>query len=376
VKLAPSRKPRPGLHSIRSPRVATRPELDHGVPCVGQTTSFRVLDRDYNLFDRRRFRNEVRGRDSSRGGTAPCSVKGSARQTDTACQVSTQTHTAARQLDQFYTKGKLAARYLKRLGRRYDLGACVLLEPSSGAGAFSKQMPVSTIALDIDPKGPGIVKANFLEVQIISESRIVIVGNPPFGKNACLAVRFFNHAAWQSHVIAMIFPRSFLKSAIENHLNGAFHLVHCEEVPPNSFELNGECRDVGAVFQIWERRAMPRMLRSEEISHADFKFTVPDFADFVIRRVGANAGEIRRVGPNAGEIRHGRDVHEKSYYFIKGDVEHIIRQLDLAGAARNATSTPSLAKSEIVALYRQYVERPAKSRHTQAELAQGISGHR
>lgn len=164
----------------------------------------------------------------------------------------------------------------------------------------------------------------------------------------------------------MIFPRLFLKAAIENRLHHAFHLVHSEQVPPNAFELDGECRDVGAVFQIWERQAIPRTFRLEETSHPDFEFTEPASADFVIRRVRANAGDIG----------HDFDVHEDSHYFIKGNVERIMRQLDLAGAAGNATSSPSLARSEIVALYRQHVGTSAKGRHRRATLVPSLRRRR
>jgi len=233
-----------------------------------------------------------------------------------------------------------------------------LVEPSAGGGAFSRQMPVNTVAFDREPRGPGIRNADFLDLELRSGCPIITVGNPPFGQNASLAIKFFNHAARQSEVIAMIFPRSFLKASIENSLDLAFHLVHCEHVPPNAFELDGECRDVAAVFQIWERRAVARVPRLEEVSHPDFEFTTPDLADFVIRRAGANAGQIS----------HDRDAHLKSHYFIKGNVEHIMRQLDFAAAARNATSTPSLAKSEIVALYRRHTEKSAKPGHLRPTL--------
>lgn len=329
----------------------TRPELDHHVPRLERPMLVDVMDSRENRIKNRGARsNDGHCRVACETGVADRIAVGVARPTKSARCKLVQKGTAARELDQFYTLNKIAARCIRCLARRYDLVSSLLVEPSAGDGAFSGQLPVNTIAFDIEPKFRGILKANFLSFELRSEFRTITVGNPPFGRNACLAVDFFNHAARQSDVIAMIFPRSFLKASIENRLDHTFHLVYSKEVPPNAFKLDGECRDVAAVFQIWERRATPRAMRLEESSHRDFEFTGPAGADFLIRRVGAKAGEISHV----------RKVHEDSYYFIKGDVEHIMRQLDLKGAAGLATSTPSLARSEIVALYRQHVEVSAK----------------
>jgi hypothetical protein len=341
------------------PGSAFRPELDHELPHDGMPILIRVLDRRDNRRSLRALHDDAPGHDRLRTGAT-------ARRRKRARRAIAKKGTAARQLDQFYTRDKIAARYLRRLAKRYNLSAHLLVEPSAGGGAFSRQMPVNTVALDRDPSCPGILKADFLEIRLVCDLRIITVGNPPFGRNACLAVDFFNHAAGQSEVIAMIFPRSFLKAAIENRLDCNFHRVHSEEVPPNAFELDGEPRDVGAVFQIWERRPVPRKLRLEELGHPDFEFSDPDLFDFLIRRVGANAGKIS----------HERDAHEDSHYFIKGKVEHIMRQLDLTGAASKATSTPSLAKSEIVSLYRRHVERLRKPSPRWAPRAPRIAKRR
>lgn len=327
------------------PGSAFRPELDHERPHGGTPILIRVLDRHNNRRKLGGLHDGVRGHDRLRTGAT-------ARRRKRARRSIAKKGTVARQFDQFYTRDKIAARYLRRLAKRYNLAAYLLVEPSAGGGAFSRQMPVNTVAIDRDPKCPGILKADFLAIRLVCDLNTITVGNPPFGRNASLAVDFFNHAAGQSDVIAMILPRSFLKASIENRLNCNFHLVHSEEVPPNAFELDGEPRDVGAVFQIWERRPVSRQLRLEELVHPDFEFSGPDHFDFLIRRVGAKAGEIS----------HDPDVHEDSHYFIKGKVEHIMRRLDLAGAAANATSTPSLARSEIVALYRRHAERGGKPR--------------
>lgn len=104
-----------------------------------------------------------------------------------------QKPTAARLLDQFYTSNKFATRYVKRLGRRYDLTSSLLVEPSAGGGAFYKRLPVNKVAFDVDPKYPGILTADFLAFELRSEYHTIIVGNPHSGETP----------VWPSHSSTM-----------------------------------------------------------------------------------------------------------------------------------------------------------------------------
>lgn len=168
-----------------------------------------------------------------------------------------------------------------------------------------------------------------------------MIGNPPFGKNASMAVRFFNHAAARSTVIALILPRTFRKTSIVNRLDRAFHLLREEEVPSDAFLFRSKPYNVPAVFQIWERRSQQRDLRRIDVKHPHFEFTTPQIANFAIQRVGARAGRVHRdfsASPN-------------SHYFVRGDVEAQMRQLDFASVVSNTAGNPSLSKAEIVSIY-------------------------
>lgn len=261
-------------------------------------------------------------------------------------------------LDQYYTREDVAARLYGIFREHFDPARFLMVEPSAGTGAFLKLLPAGSIGYDLDPKYPGIVTADFLKVRIgkdrpmADKRRIAIIGNPPFGRIASLAVRFFNHAAREAEVIAFIVPKSFRKAAIENRLDRRFHLVHEEEVPADAFLFQGRPHDVPAVFQIWERRAARRALRRRETTHPDFTFLKTEYgADFAIHRVGAKAGQVH----------HDMTASRNSNHFIKGDVEAAMRQLDFASVVGNVAGNPSLAKSEIVALYRAHVQKMART---------------
>ena len=74
-------------------------------------------------------------------------------------------------------------------------------------------------------------------------------------------------------------------------------------------------------------------------------------ADFVIRRNGANAGRVSDQAEGAAN----------SYYYIKGPVRAIMRQIDFSVFTNSVTGARSLSKAEIVFLYGQYVSAGTRS---------------
>ncbi|MFK3889774.1 hypothetical protein [Sphingomonas sp. NPDC079357] len=131
-------------------------------------------------------------------------------------------------LDQFFTMQRVADYLYGVLQKHIDLGRYMMVEPSAGMGAFFRLMPPGSLAYDLDPRYPGVRTADFLQAELPRDRKILIMGNPPFGRSARLALEFFNHAAWQAKVIAMILPKTFRKSSIMRDLNPAFHLIHDE----------------------------------------------------------------------------------------------------------------------------------------------------
>ena len=61
---------------------------------------------------------------------------------------------------------------------------------------FYKLLPKSTrYGIDLAPAHPDVIEQNFFDYKPDSVGNILTIGNPPFGKNSSLAVKFFNHAA-------------------------------------------------------------------------------------------------------------------------------------------------------------------------------------
>lgn len=263
----------------------------------------------------------------------------------------TNTRSTARILDQFYTSPTVARDCIDfAKAQLSQLNFDTLLEPSAGAGAFSDQLGPACLALDIDPRKPGIVQADFLKWAPPAEpGRTLVIGNPPFGRAARTAVRFFNKAAGFADVIAFIVPLSFRKDSVQRQLDRRFHLLAERELPMQSFIFEGARYSVPCCFQIWERRPEPRLPRPKATTHADFTFCKREEADFALQRVGANAGRIKFVD-KAGSAN--------SHYFLRatGDATLLrlrFEKIDFDTVRNHCAGCPSISKAEVVDLYCQ-----------------------
>ena len=90
--------------------------------------------------------------------------------------------------DKYYTEDELAKYCVEKtyevLGAEWDR----IIEPSAGAGAYLKYLPENTLAYDILPEAPGIITADYREVQLPYIERSLVIGNPPFGRANKLSV--------------------------------------------------------------------------------------------------------------------------------------------------------------------------------------------
>lgn len=177
-------------------------------------------------------------------------------------------------LDKFYTIPSISEKCLKRVGSLYkwsDWG--MVIEPSAGNGSFLTQIPTSKkIGIDISPEHKDIVKQDFLTYNPPGDiGRILVVGNPPFGRVSSLAIKFFNHASKWSDVIAFIVPRTFRRVSVKNKLNPNFHLVFDEEIPTGKSSFSPPMM-AKCCFQIWEKKTAKRTIVELSTSHNDWEF--------------------------------------------------------------------------------------------------------
>ena len=120
-------------------------------------------------------------------------------------------------LDKFYTRPDIARQCIREIADWHQWS--LVVEPSAGNGSFLANIHAATkIGLDIAPEHPDVLRADFFEYVPPVSTRILVIGNPPFGKGGSLAIRFFNHAATFAHTIAFIVPRTFRRISVQNKL--------------------------------------------------------------------------------------------------------------------------------------------------------------
>lgn len=258
--------------------------------------------------------------------------------------------------DEYYTKPELAKKYVAELhdllqDKWPKLPKKTFIEPSAGNGSFleplQKTYPKGHVTgYDLTPRHEDITKADFFETTL--PAKAIVVGNPPFGFAASLAVKFFNHAAkHRASVIAFIVPRTFKKSSIQAKLDVRYHLLHQEDTPKNAFVMpTGEYKDVPCVWQVWVRTRKHRVI-PKKIKNTWFTLATPASADFAMRRVGGRAGKIL----------DGTNHTVSSTYFIKSisrapqDIEElktVLSYLDFSKYIEATAGVRSLSQGEIL----------------------------
>lgn len=257
---------------------------------------------------------------------------------------------SARELDQFYTKAAVAANCIDFLAKHIDTKGAYFVEPSAGAGAFWSKLPeADRLGLDLDPKQEKIRQADFLKFnpqeELPTGRFVVTIGNPPFGKNSSLALKFVNLAANFSDVVAFVLPMTFKKESMRAKVARNLHLVAERNLDPYSFEFEGADYDVPCVFQVYERRSTMREVTLGDLAHSDFEFCAPAVADFAIRRVGGLAGKV---------ISDFASYSPASHYYIKAAVpgcKAVFERLNWEDVKHNTAGNPSISKRELVRGY-------------------------
>jgi predicted RNA methylase len=83
----------------------------------------------------------------------------------------------------------------------------------------------------------------------------IVIGNPPYGVAANMAIKFVNKAAEISDDVRMVLPASFQRDSVKNKINTDFALVEDINLPNSTFP-----RSITTVRQRWVRSDTPREL--------------------------------------------------------------------------------------------------------------------
>ena len=275
-------------------------------------------------------------------------------------------------LDQFYTKDEVALKLCEIIKAKLKdkLEFYTFLEPSAGGGAFLKALNKNfknneIIALDLEPKAQNIEQCDFFSYYTNAQ-KIFTIGNPPFGKRADLAIRFFNHASVFSDYIAFIVPLQFEKWSVQKNLNKAFSLIYSQNLEPNSFVFNGKDYALRCCFQIWTRLKTNTDLRLKQApatTHKDFEMW-----QYNNTKEARKYFDKSRYAWDFAVVRQGFYdythfiIQEKElnprvqYIFFKANNDRVmmnLKSLDFETLSKKNTIVPGFGKADVVAMYKR-----------------------
>lgn len=230
-------------------------------------------------------------------------------------------------LDQYYTSYddmeycvNKAWDVIKDLG----YGVSEFLEPSAGEGVFSNYLATSgldVIAIDIEPKGEDIIKADFLTYDLEYKEGRFIIGNPPYGARLNLAQKFYKRAIELGDYIAFILPISQLNNT---QFLYEFDLVHSEDLGKLVFSNKKKvhcCLNVYVRPKNGLNKKIPTKLKDITIIRQDKKGY--EDIEFDIRMCywgDATAGKILKEGESySGEYKI--IIHNKE---LKDDIINLL----------------------------------------------------
>jgi len=255
-------------------------------------------------------------------------------------------------IDKYYTKETAVQLCLDLIKQNIQITPDdLIVEPSAGNGSFIKGIKTLTNHFrfyDLEPENEEIIKQNYLLFHFAelkqTFKKIHTIGNPPFGRQSSLAIKFIKKSCEFCDSVSFILPKSFKKESLKKTFPLNFHLVCQVDLPEKSFLVDGLEYTVPCIFQIWEKRTTNRVV-IEKLEPINFMFVdkteKPDIS-------------FRRVGVNAGAIDTKTDEKSvQSHYFIKftndkSIAENISQLSTITYDFNNTVGPKSISKQELI----------------------------
>tara|TARA_Y100000389_G_scaffold13341_3_gene11903 strand:- start:1303 stop:2139 length:837 start_codon:yes stop_codon:yes gene_type:complete len=265
-----------------------------------------------------------------------------------------QTGLSRNTIDKYYTKESIVKKCIIKL-KKYitTTNDDLIIEPSAGNGSFINQIKKlchNYIFYDLEPENSEIIKQDYLKFNYDSipnnnlYKKIHIIGNPPFGRQSSLAIKFIKKSCEYCDSLSFILPKSFKKDSMKKHFPLEYHLIFEFDLPENSFIVDDKEHNVPCVFQIWEKKNIHREV-PPKLLPKNYKFVKKnENPDISFRRVGVYAGKINRESENKSA---------ESHYFIKfendltDDLYEIISNIDY-DCKNNTVGPKSISKQELI----------------------------
>jgi len=262
-------------------------------------------------------------------------------------------------IDKYYTQPSVATKCIRQIKQYINIEHNdLIIEPSAGNGSFIcelQSLSSNCLFYDLEPEHPSIIQKDYLLLDTTSifntYPKIHVVGNPPFGRQSSMAIKFIKKSSLFCNSISFILPKSFKKDSMQKYFPLDFHLIFEQDIEENGFLVDDNVYDVHCVFQIWEKKEVKRE-KEEKLIPKGFQFVKKsENPDIAFRRVGVYAGNVYK------------DIYtksEQSHYFIKFDKkipDSTFEELNaIVFVSRDNTVGPrSISKPELMKQYNTFV---------------------
>ena len=266
-------------------------------------------------------------------------------------------------IDKYYTKDIVVELCLNLVKKYIKIKPTdLIIEPSAGNGSFItgiKSITNNFKFYDLEPDNDEIIKQDYLLYniketfnEIHKTHKIHVIGNPPFGRQSSLAIKFIKKSCEFCDTISFILPKSFKKDSLKKTFPLNFHLIFEIDLPDKSFLVDGVEHNVPCIFQIWEKKTTNRVV-NEKLEPVNFMFVEKtENPDISFRRVGVNAGTI------------DKKIDEKSiqsHYFIKftngkSITDNINKLSTITYDFNNTVGPKSISKQELIFKFNPLLE--------------------
>lgn len=284
---------------------------------------------------------------------------------------------AAAEADQYFTRPEVAGKCLDRICAllpRKVVQAAWWIEPSAGNGSFLTHLTgrkLKSWGGDLHPQHPAIHTHDYLKDPLPTLSghtgKTIVVGNPPFGRKAKLAVAFINQALQQGGLVGFIVPIQLRKWSAQKHIQGGARLVMDIDLQEDAFLFLGEPYKLRSCFQVWTtwpERDLPgadlRLDGAPKLNHEDYeawqynctkealKYFDYDW-DFAVLRQGYGDFSVLY-----SQIDKAQLDTRKQWIFIKAKTPAALarlRGLDFVKLSQRNTGTPGFGKADLLDAY-------------------------
>ena len=282
--------------------------------------------------------------------------------------------------DQFFTKKEVATKcydiFNKVMNECLGLQEEIYyIEPSAGNCDFFYLLPQEKrIGIDIDPpeslKNKVLLKEDFLTWDYYppnySKSKVVVIGNPPFGKKGNLAFKFINKASNIADTFAFILPILFSKYLTQKNIPKDFSLIYDKKLPANGFYLKDKKEyTINTTFQIWTRLKLKngykdmRIKEAPPTKHPDidiWQYNATKAAEKVFNN-DFDFAVLRQGYQGFDKIKYNADDcdRKKQWILFKAHTKKaktILKNIDFVKLAeKNTTAAKGFGKADVIAEY-------------------------